>query len=338
MMWIVDDWATRLISVWLQGTLAIGAALLLVRVKRLPVALRVWALRLALLKLHLSAIFVGGFGLAVSPQAEANRVLGGPFQQALQICLIAAFSLWAISVVTGLLRFWRENGKLLDLVREAMPAADEGAKQLYRELCRRMSIRQAPRLLEHPSMLSPVLIGCRRPAIVLPSSLLLAGDSAGLRSVLAHELAHYRHGDLRWSWLSALADALFFFHPLTRPAIRKLRLQEELAADAAAIGATGARPSDYSRTLISFAHATLMATGVCAMADGAKDLDQRIRAVHEGPPKIGKLHRALLLSALLVATSTLIPWTLHSDDPAKPATSLPPGVYAPVGVAARALP
>ena len=90
-----------------------------------------------------------------------------------------------------------------------------------------------------------------RPRIYLSTGALIALSDEELRAVLAHERHHQRRRDpLRLLVASALGDALFFL-----PVLRRLRQRyaelAEIAADDAALGATGDR-SILAAALLTF--------------------------------------------------------------------------------------
>ncbi|MHC4878732.1 MAG: DUF1559 family PulG-like putative transporter [Planctomycetota bacterium] len=98
---------------------------------------------------------------------------------------------------------------------------------------------------------SAATVGWRRPLILLPPE--YAGWSASeRRGVLAHEIAHISSNDFL-CWVCAQAGLLLhFYHPLVHWMARRLRLEQELAADAAAARFSGgAEP--YLQTLAALA-------------------------------------------------------------------------------------
>ncbi len=98
---------------------------------------------------------------------------------------------------------------------------------------RRVEVRELAELA------TPATIGWRRPLLLLP------GDwrdwsADERRAVVAHELAHVRRGDFLAGLLAQLGLALHFYHPLAHWLAARLRLEQELAADAWAPGSRAA--------------------------------------------------------------------------------------------------
>ena len=74
-------------------------------------------------------------------------------------------------------------------------------------------------------------IGCHRVLILLPADW-QTWDDAERRAVLAHELAHVCRGDFLTGLLAQVCLASQFYHPLAHWLSARLRLEQELAADA----------------------------------------------------------------------------------------------------------
>lgn len=68
---------------------------------------------------------------------------------------------------------------------------------------------------------------------------------------LCHELAHVKRADLWFGCVPALAERIFFFHPLVRLAAREYALCREAACDRTVIATLDASPQDYGRLLLA---------------------------------------------------------------------------------------
>ncbi len=96
-----------------------------------------------------------------------------------------------------------------------------------------------------------VALGLMRPTILLPQAYADREDATSLRTVLAHELAHLRGGDL---WLLAVLRVLMialWAHPLYWLTRRRIRLDQETLADAAAAELTSR--TTYAEQLVGWA-------------------------------------------------------------------------------------
>ena len=105
--------------------------------------------------------------------------------------------------------------------------------------------------------------------MLLPRALCDAPDTLPARLALAHEMAHLRRGDLWLGWVPALANALFFFHPLVWLAGREYLQARGEACDAAAVRLTGAPPDEYGRLLLRFGVADAPADGSGRLRNGS---------------------------------------------------------------------
>src|SRR5205814_5223902 len=110
--------------------------------------------------------------------------------------------------------------------------------------------RLMPRLLISCAINSPVVIGVVHPVILLPAGFEKIYPDRQRRMMLAHELAHLVRCDLAWGYLSALAEALFFFHPLVWLAKVENRLAQEIACDELAVDRLNVRRAEYAAMLV----------------------------------------------------------------------------------------
>ncbi len=118
-------------------------------------------------------------------------------------------------------------------------------------LSRRLGIRRRVPLLESDCPDLPATAGWLRPVILLPADWREWSDD-DRRAVLAHELAHVRRRDFLATLLALAGRALHFYHPLARGLVSRLRLRQEMAADALAADVIGGRER-YLRALARLA-------------------------------------------------------------------------------------
>jgi beta-lactamase regulating signal transducer with metallopeptidase domain len=146
----------------------------------------------------------------------------------------------AYALGSALVSGWLLYGVLLAnrLLRGTKPAP----AWLEAELRRLAPGAPVARTLISSSIQTPVALGTRRPAIVLPEALISNSpgepsedhSTTDLTPILAHELAHLRNGDLRTLAASRLLLILFWPQPLYWWLRRLIRLDQETLADAAA--------------------------------------------------------------------------------------------------------
>lgn len=110
-----------------------------------------------------------------------------------------------------------------------------------------------PVLRVTPLLRGPVLGGLLQPCILVPSRLDEEDvDPGSLRLVLLHELAHADRGDVWFSTLAGLAQAVWFFLPHLWWLRSQLRIDQEFLADREAAGPIGDSAA-YARWLVGLA-------------------------------------------------------------------------------------
>ncbi|MBN2292881.1 MAG: carboxypeptidase regulatory-like domain-containing protein [Pirellulales bacterium] len=191
------------------------------------------------------------------------------------------------------------------LARGAREIEDPQASGLLREFREKLGVRRNVRLLETDRPLIPMTWGVLRPVLLFPVT--WRNWSPQRRQfVLLHELAHVKRHDVAFQLLARTVCALYWFHPLAWYALRRMRIERELACDDCVLIA-GQRPSDYAQQLLDIArthHLPSIPTAV-AMAR-TKRLESRVRAVLDQArsrmPLSRGVARFFLVSAALVVT------------------------------------
>jgi prepilin-type processing-associated H-X9-DG protein len=131
------------------------------------------------------------------------------------------------------------------------PVEDRGLEELLEVLAAELGCTRGVTLREASELTTPATIGWRRPVVLLPFNW-RDWDDDERRAVLAHELAHVCCGDFLVGLAAQLAVALQFYHPLAHWLAARLRLEQELVADAWGARLTGG-PSSYLATLAQMA-------------------------------------------------------------------------------------
>lgn len=150
--------------------------------------------------------------------------------------LVLAWSLGAFVLLARAalqwLRAWR-------LVRRDTSAVPPGWEQVVRELGARMGIRRAVRLRQTARAMSPVIVGCVRPVILVPVCAFTGLTPEQLRAVLAHELAHVRRYDYWVNLVQTGIECLLFYHPCVWWLSGRLRAEREFCCDDTAVRVSG---------------------------------------------------------------------------------------------------
>jgi beta-lactamase regulating signal transducer with metallopeptidase domain len=131
------------------------------------------------------------------------------------------------------------------------PVEDRELEELVDVLRAELGCRRRVALREASELTTPATIGWWRPVVLLPFNW-RDWDGDERRVVLAHELAHVRRRDFAAGVVAQVAVALHFYHPLAHWLAARLRLEQELAADAWGARLSGGQ-SSYLATLAQMA-------------------------------------------------------------------------------------
>ncbi len=160
------------------------------------------------------------------------------------------------------------------------------------------------------------VFGFVRPQLLLPDGLLTRLDHKEARLVILHELMHIRRRDVLVNWIGYGALALHWFNPLAWVAVRQLRLNQELACDAAVLELV--EPSErgaYGRALLSSLQhfpAAMTAAGLVPIITFRHNINRRIVMVTEFK-RTGRLAYGLFASALVLLGAAA--FTRAADQP-----------------------
>ena len=135
------------------------------------------------------------------------------------------------SMALGLARLGSGLWAISRLKGSSQPIEDQVLLDSLDILRAEMSCARSVELRVSSVLATPATIGWRRALILLPSDWPTWDDSER-QAVLAHELAHVCRGDFITGLLAQLSLALHFYHPLAHWLSGRLRLEQELAADA----------------------------------------------------------------------------------------------------------
>lgn len=134
--------------------------------------------------------------------------------------------------------------------------------------------------------IGPAIVGIFPPTILLPKVIVDKVPDRQLEALIAHELVHFRRGDLWWSALQTLAVCCYWFHPLVWWARSIMNREAEKCCDEETIGSLKCEPGEYARSLISvleckhLLRAAPLLPGVRPVDITAKRLERIMRLRH----------------------------------------------------------
>ena len=243
--------------------------------------------------------------------------------------LLAAWLAGLVLALVPLIAPWRRARAQR---RHSTPASDPALLALCTRRSRELGLARAPALRVCAAIDSPQVIGLWRPTVLLPDRHALSAGE--LAMALDHELAHLRRGDLWMAWVPALAQRLFFFHPLVHWAMREYALHREAACDAQVLQHAQAAPQDYGRLLLRLGVSHPLHAGLAGASPTFENLKRRLTMLQHIEPS-SRLRGWLLVIA--VAAIGLVPYRVtRASAPAdKPTAAMPVAAAVP---AARATP
>ncbi|HYW05858.1 MAG TPA: M56 family metallopeptidase [Longimicrobium sp.] len=213
---------------------------------------------------------------------------------------------WALGVGISLLRTLRDWRRTRGVVARSLPAGD-GLQAMARELATRLVRRRTVDVRVSAEIESPLIVGVRRPVILVPAAGFAALSVEQQRMALCHELAHLTRGDLWLGCVPAAAERCFFFHPLARLAAREYAFWREAACDEVVLTTLAASPRSYARMLLALGVSRRAPTFSAAGAAWSfQNLKRRISML-ESTSSSSLRNRALAASAVAVAILAIAP-------------------------------
>ncbi len=226
--------------------------------------------------------------------------------------------LWLAALFMQLLiaiRQWRHARRVL---RDSQPLADEALRAACAEQVRKLGLRRQPQLRVSSAISSPQVTGLWRTTVLLPADQRLTLAESAM--AMAHELAHLRRGDLWLGWIPAIAQRLFFFHPLVAWAVREYALSREAACDAQVLQQTGTLPQAYGDLLLRLGIAHPMHSGLAGASPSFHNLKRRLTMLQQSDTLSRRRMRGWPLIVLIVLFGVL-PYRVTASAPQATATA-----------------
>jgi bla regulator protein BlaR1 len=223
---------------------------------------------------------------------------------------------------------WRQTLGVLRESSSAPPTVQTTAARLAAGL----GLNRVPEVRMSERVETPLVAGLCRPVVLLPAIRFDALTDRQQQMALCHELAHVKRGDLWLGCVPALAERIFFFHPLAHVAAREYALWREAACDGSVLDALDVAPREYGRLLldlgISRPNAGLIAAGA---SWSFPSLKRRIVMLHELSDR-SRSSRVVAVAAIGISLAAVIP--IHvvarpgsqasAIEPARPVEQIPP--------------
>jgi beta-lactamase regulating signal transducer with metallopeptidase domain len=257
----------------------------------------------------------------------------GPLQITAGAGLIAIFAIWSTLSLFRIAQIVRSYRYLRGIKQRSRGVSPEQILNFNYWLLA-CGIDRTARLLVSSEIVSPMAVGFRRPAVIVPESLLNEFSPDELDHVILHELAHIARYDDWTNLFARMIGALLPIHPVAVWVAKNIEQDREIACDDWVVAMTGqARPYAASLTrlfeLCSARRRQLLATG---MADRASHLGERIeallRAGRDFAPRVSLMRVALgaaILLGLVFAGAQMPHWIAFAQErPVPPVRAVPP--------------
>ncbi|MEO8366205.1 MAG: M56 family metallopeptidase [Pseudoxanthomonas sp.] len=229
-------------------------------------------------------------------------------------------ALWLLGlafIIARTLRGYLATRRLLDESRPCQDAVLLGALRLAAEA---HGLREPPRLRLSASIDSPQLVGPWNPVLLLPATPSHSMHADELDMALTHELVHLQRKDLWWGLLPAVAQHLFFFHPLAHLAAHEYALAREAACDAVVIAGNRHCAHDYGRLLVRLGVAPRPSAGLASASPTFRILKRRLLMLQNTAttPRV-----VALLLTVAVAALGVMPYRIVAATADQAATAAP---------------
>ncbi|HSP70096.1 MAG TPA: M56 family metallopeptidase [Bryobacteraceae bacterium] len=254
----------------------------------------------------------------------ASSHTAGPLQITAGAGLLTALAIWAAFSLLRLAQMVRSYRYLRGITRRSHAVTAEWRVNFdYWVLA--CGIDRPIRLLVSNEIVSPMAVGFRKPAVIVPGTLLSEFSVAEMDHVILHELAHIARRDDWTNLFARVIGALLPIHPVAVWVVKRIEMDREIACDDWVVAVTGeARPYAASLTrlfeLCSARRRQLLATG---MADRASHLGERIEALlrsgRDFAPRVSLASLALgaaILLGLVLMGAQAPHWIAYAQEPA----------------------
>ena len=184
-------------------------------------------------------------------------------------------------------RAWRHHAFLSRC--RTLPIADEQTKKITEKACRRLGVRRIPTVRLGGRTPSSFVTGFFRPVLILAHHHLVRPDE--LETVILHEIAHLRRGDILVRYLQWIAGSILFFWPVVAWVNRRIDLARECACDEWALRQGKLAAGEYARCLLKVMqamHTTRLACRPTGLASNHKSMERRIDMILQFPNRLSK--------------------------------------------------
>ncbi|MHC4124685.1 MAG: M56 family metallopeptidase, partial [Planctomycetota bacterium] len=219
------------------------------------------------------------------------------------------FLIWLAAMITMILLLAQRIFFVRGIVSQSKNVSRKMV-DVFEQCCEQMGVYRRVGLKISPVAISPSVCGLFRPTILIPQDLPGKLNSEHLKSILLHELAHIKRGDLWISLFQAILQIVYIYNPLLWIANAMIRKVREEAVDEMVLVAMGEQAEDYPEILLNISRLAFSRPALnlrlIGVVESKKALISRIKYIVSRPfPKSAKLGIVNLLVIIVVAAVLL---------------------------------
>lgn len=226
---------------------------------------------------------------------------------------------WCVGVVCFSLRPIISWFNVRRLCRVGVSQPPESLMAMLDKLKQRLDVRASVRLLQSSVVEAPIVVGCFRCVILLPTALVANLPISQLEAIIAHELSHVRRYDYLVNLLQTLIETLFFYHPAVWWLSNRIRIERENCCDDLVV-ANSISKVDYGRALLAIEESRQRESLLALSAKGGSLLARVQRMIAEptrDTPRSGLGMIACLMFALVTTAAIWTSSAVGSSDDKK---------------------
>ncbi|GAB3021500.1 hypothetical protein GCM10027051_28510 [Niabella terrae] len=286
--------------------------------------------------------FAGSFCLALYSQPEQGLKFAFWRVDALSRILNYTALLYLVLLILPVTRLFQGSRQLYKLRYTGRSRVPGHLKIFLLNASNYLGIKRRVQIFLSTQVSSPLTLGCLRPVILLPVSLITQLSPLQLEALILHELAHIRRNDYLINFLTQVALTLLYFNPFARALTRTQHLEREKAADHWVLQFEYNNHM-YASTLLQLVREKISGKGLLAVAatGNASPLYHRIEWImgrrQRRGPAASKIWGAGLSSLLLCCLCLHLNQPVHNGSFTDTLAQHPPRVIHLVPVPATAM-
>lgn len=231
-------------------------------------------------------------------------------------------AVWITGMVIFVVMAIYANYQIRQLKKSAAPIQNEKVNELL-EVCKEMvGVKRKIKLQETALIASPSTLGLIQPYILLPKTTLETFSLNDLKYVFLHELTHQKNKDVLINYVMLLLNIMYWFNPFVWHALKVMRMDRELACDAAVLNRLDESGYiEYGQTIIHFAdkqQSRAFGQYASGMGGTKTQIKQRIKSIanYAGDSQLLKWKSKAICAALGIFMLCLTPltWVIASSD------------------------